>query len=290
MFTWKKKQLSILNFQNNYYSALNIQNLLHCYQKNPIVFQCINYIINTICANSLLPYKNIFSQTDLQNLIASLMISGNGFIKIEAINQENKITVLNFTQIEINDKNEILFQKKIDKNIIQLKLNNDFSNGPMHAAYSSINTHNKLLHYIEEVIQNGCRPSGILSFNNPDSINHKEDIQEEIHKLYQTMNNNGAVAIINGNFTWTPIGLSLEKLQICELELLLAKQIVMCFNVSLTLIGKEQATYANYREENIRFVDNIAKPTINYIADKLFQISQQKLLEFQSTKIDCSSL
>ena len=148
---------------------------------------------------------------------------------------------------------------------------------PLEPATNIIEAYIAVSEYIIAIIQNGGRPSGILSHNEFLTPNKKKEVQGELKELYKNLGLNGSIAIIEGEYKWEQIGVSPEKLQLLETKTNLAREISSLLGVPPILTGIVDATFTNYREARLYFLHETVEPLVQDIIHQLEQYLQQKI-------------
>lgn len=263
-----------LNSQN-----ISISLFEEYYKTNPIIFKCISFLAKSLLSINIKHDLNLNENWEnfIQKIIINLLITGNCYIEKSTLN-----VIQNYSEIILlfNPNTQIIQKYKMLKhnkwlefpaeNIIHIKYSEYYPISPMEVAYKHIEGYNSVLNYIIALVQNGGRPSGILSLQGFQSKEIREKNRRALQEMYKTINSKGDVAIIEGDdYKWEQIGTSPEKLQIIELQLFFAKSICFSFNISPILVGLEDATHSNYEEIREEFLEDYVRPFLKSIINQL---------------------
>lgn len=270
----------------SYSFDISYESVLMEFSKNPIACRCVQIISNAICDFDF-KIKNfqfnksgkIQSSNDFwSSLVFSLMISGNCFIYIK----DNKCEILNTNNIKIlyqdnihigyelynipDIKNNMRFLSLLS--IIHLRLpsfsNEDFGSSPSLVLYTEFKNYREISNFITSTMKNGLRSSGIFSYGG-----NKDDekiIREEMQELYDKMNGNSAIMIMDGDYKWQSIGHNPEHLEVGERLQENINIIARGYGVPLSLIGiNEKYNSRSYDEVRRLFITDTIKPLKNLI-------------------------
>ena len=82
--------------------------------------------------------------------------------------------------------------------------------------------------------------------------------------------NAGRIVVMEGDYQWQEMGLSLKDLDFIEGKNLCAREITQAFNVPPMLVGVPgDATFANYKEARYHLWEDTILPLLTHIADEL---------------------
>lgn len=225
---------------------LNLRNKNSLHLFNPIIFQCIELIsnsaINIKVDNFLGDWASFINQA-----IINFEVNGNLFIsKID-----NKLEVLD-TEVGLKKmkSDEVLHIKKMVNN-------NGVGISPIDTLNKHINTYESMLEYITAISQNGGRLSGILSLDSIISDKDKQNVSNEFNQL-----KNNCTILLEGNYKWETIGLSPKDLNILEMSKYIETIMVTTMGVPSILLGKQDATFASYKEALLHFREEKVKPIV----------------------------
>ncbi|EQD55184.1 family phage portal protein, partial [mine drainage metagenome] len=111
----------------------------------------------------------------------------------------------------LNGKSEILHMKMFHP------LNDWYGMSPIEAAACSIDQHNAVAGHNLALLQNGGRPSGALKLNTKSDRGYMTDeqrhnLRQDVINAYEGAKNAGRVLVLEGDFEWQEMGLSLKDL------------------------------------------------------------------------------
>jgi HK97 family phage portal protein len=123
----------------------------------------------------------------------------------------------------------------------------------------------------EKVWSNGAALSGILSYKERvDSPEEWNKLKEKFRAEYQGRQNVGKVALLNGPWEYTRLGLTLEEMQDIERQQRTLEQIFALHGVPLSVAGlREAANYATAELDDARFRRYTVQPVLRLILDTL---------------------
>jgi HK97 family phage portal protein len=216
----------------------------------------------------------------LSNIIREIYIFGNCFL----INHNDKLKFLsqNLVRIQRNNNDEIAAYiytdgKREVRFLPQEVLHLSFFSGvsPLKAALKSIELMNSIGEFVAGMVQNGGRPTGMVTFEN---VRNEQDIQDQLRKLYQHMNKQGALAIFTGEkCKWERIGLTLEEMKLLPYAEYAEKKICLVFNLPPLLVGLEQATYANFSSARQQLREDTIYPQMRYLLEMINMFKKSSL-------------
>jgi len=123
----------------------------------------------------------------------------------------------------------------------------------------------------ERFLENGAQPSGILTKKD---VVEDEDmwtmLKKKFDSAYAGKKNAGKTAFLNGDWTYTKMGLSMQEMQAIERERWTIEQIFLCHGVPLSVAGLESsANYATAKQDEINFRKYECVPLLNLLVGKL---------------------
>lgn len=153
-------------------------------------------------------------------------------------------------------------------------LNDWYGMSPIEAAAHAIDQHNAVATHNLALLQNGGRPSGALEvkLNAGESLSEEQRtrIKDELHQAYEGASNAGRVMILEGNFDWKEMGLSLKDLDFIEGKNLSAREIAQVYGVPPMLVGVPgDATFSNYKEARYHLWEDTILPYLEMIKSEL---------------------
>ncbi len=268
MIFWKHKSLgfSILEQPTVNFTPISYNAFYRLYRENSFLFSCISTFVQSLCSIKLIHDKQDNKKINWKNIVQqlsyNLLITGNTFID-KSYNIIPTIQIVLLTNKKTNNIHAYKITSKfkeeiIDKdNLLHIKLynpsNNYYGLSPIESAIRPIETHNAISDYFLAVVQNGGRPSGILSHAECYSDNIKKSIKEDFKELYKKMGTQSSVAILEGSYKWENIGIDPDKLKLLETKLKAEKEIAAVFGIPPILLGVSDATFSNYKEARKHF-------------------------------------
>ena len=139
---------------------------------------------------------------------------------------------------------------------------------PMYPIQESIEICNLIRSYYVGLLQNGARPSGILTHAAILSHGKREVIQQELKLLYKNLEK-GSIAVLEGSYNWTPIGICPEKLNLDTNYNYFSKEIAMSFGVPPIILSITDATFHNYQEAKEYLINNTVLPILRTILNNI---------------------
>jgi HK97 family phage portal protein len=160
-------------------------------------------------------------------------------------------------------------------NVLHLKLFNPlhdwYGMSPIEAAACAIDQHNAVASHNLGLLQNGGRPSGAFIIRAPHiTPDQREFLAQELRDAYAGAKNAGKIMVMEGDFEWKDLGLSLKDLDFIEGKNLSAREIAQAYNVPPMLVGiPGDATFANYKEARYHLWEDTILPLLDYLTDEL---------------------
>lgn len=153
-------------------------------------------------------------------------------------------------------------------------LNDWYGMSPIEAAAHAIDQHNAVASHNLSLLQNGGRPSGALEvkLHPGESLSEEQRtrLREEIQRAYEGSTNAGRILILEGNFDWKEMGLSLKDLDFIEGKNLSAREIAQVYGVPPMLVGVPgDATFSNYKEARYHLWEDTILPYLEMIKSEL---------------------
>lgn len=251
--------------------SFDTNKFFHFYHSNPIVYRCIWMIVKSFI-------RCIPNCSYIENLIRELYITGNSFLYKENDGQLKQLSV-NKLYIQIN--NNFLSYKYEEKllnkdNVLHLKLGMDiWGTSPMLCAQKSIELHNNISEYLNNLIKSGCKPSGILSYEEFLSDTKDKELKKELRTMYNGLGVEGYLAVLGGTYKWQPINIDPDKLQLLDIKKVATREISSAFDVPPILCSTTDPTFTNYKEARKHFL-------LDHIIPMSYSITRQ-LNEFIGT-------
>lgn len=196
----------------------------------------------------------------LKLLIQSVLLRGNGFAYI---NRDKKGQPVSLRYLEANDVT-INYNKatgnlyyhcslvggvRIEpRDMIHLvKHTYDGVNGVSVITYAnrSISIANQSENNAKNFFANGSNLNGIITVNGTLTDKQKGDIANNWWKIYGGGSNNGGVAVLQGNMTYSPISVNPKDAQLLESRLFNTEEIARWFSINPILLGDLSHTQYN---------------------------------------------
>jgi HK97 family phage portal protein len=138
----------------------------------------------------------------------------------------------------------------------------------------------------------GANVSGVLSVNSMLNDKQKKDIKESWAKTFNSNNQSGGVAVLEGNMDFKPIQINPKDAQLLESRQFNVLDIARFFGVPATkLNSKEGATYNGIEAEQIAFLTDTIQPIIEKIeAEFERKLFTAKDRPFMDVKFDVANL
>lgn len=253
MSFWKKSSaINLFERPKGLFLMDNESTYMEFYLNNPIVFRAVSiYIKHIISVEIEFPQEISHWHSFIIDVVQKLLITGNAFID-KSFNVISKSSSVNRKE-----------------GILHLKLNEigGYGISPIRVAKKAIEAHDEVSKFIMGIIQNGGKPSGILSHK--DVYESSFNIQQKVQDLYAHINKVGSFALLEGEYEWKQIGISPEKLELLHHKAQFEKEIAIAFDIPPAILGIVEASYSNYREARIHFMETSIIPMLNYILQQL---------------------
>ena len=143
-----------------------------------------------------------------------------------------------------------------------------YGQSPLTAAAKSVDQSNESKAWNVALLQNSARPSGALMAK--DII--PDDEFDRLKKELDTYSGNGVgrPMLLEGDLSWTEMGLSPEDMAWLEGQKLSAREIAIVFGVPPELIGdSSNKTYSNYQEARRALYMDTLLPLLDWFQDDL---------------------
>jgi HK97 family phage portal protein len=271
---------------NPLWTCVNHKKLEEIYGNNPTIFRCIHLISE--CANSMKITSDnekvhTYLNNNLGDIITNLLVYGNCFLHKDLfLLPMGKISIL-------TTKNHKLIGYKQGQdtysphNILHLRYcsnpgNNLYSVSPIQISMKWVDICNYIQNYIGGMMQNGGKPSGILSHGPVLNEKDKSYFREQFKELYKNITHNGSVVVAEGRFDWQSIGIEPEKLHLLQHWQNATREITSCFGVPALLLGHmENATFSNYSHARKHLWEDVVIPLLLNLTEKLSEFFECKV-------------
>ena len=166
---------------------------------------------------------------------------------------------------------------------------------PLMAAARSTDQNNASREWNVALLQNSCRPSGILTTPGSLSEKQKQDIKGELDEKHVGKQNTGRPMIMQGGLTWQTLSMNPSDMHWLEGLKLSALEIATAFGVPAQMIGIPNAqTYANYEQAQKSLYTETVLPFLDELRDEfnrwllpLFKLDPEKYwLDYDSSNIE----
>lgn len=266
---WNSKKKNLVNMFEKpkpFFLLDNDYTYMNAYMSNPIVFRAVSTYVKHINSIELENIPDNWHNL-ITNIVQDLMITGNVFL-----NKSFQIIIKH----EIMNKN----------NLLHLRLNNYNGLGfsPIKVAKKAIEAHEEVSKFIMGIIQNGGKPSGILSHK--DVYESSKNVESKLQDLYNHINKVGSFALLEGEYEWKQIGISPDKLELLAHKSQFEREIAIAFDIPPTLLGITESTYSNYHEARLHFMEISVKPIVKYI---IFELNKYFDLDIKILEISQSN-
>ncbi|MCX7338264.1 MAG: phage portal protein [Alphaproteobacteria bacterium] len=162
-----------------------------------------------------------------------------------------------------------------ESSVLHLKLFNPLNDwygmSPLEASSCSIDQHNAVAAHNLALLQNGGRPSGALlvkpaPHGYPLTEEQRQTLREDLRVTYEGTKNAGRIMVLEGDFEWKEMGMSLKDLDFVEGKNMSAREITQAFGVPPMLAGVPgDATFANYKEARFHLWEDTILPLLEFL-------------------------
>jgi len=143
---------------------------------------------------------------------------------------------------------------------------------PLEAAGVAVDQFNAGAAWNQALLQNGAKPSGTLTSQEPLSETQFARLKEQIDELHQGARNAGRPMLLEGGLAWQEMGLSPRDMDYIEARHTAARDIASALGVPPQLLGiPGDTTFANYQEARLHFWENTMTPLVGALAEALGQ-------------------
>jgi HK97 family phage portal protein len=268
---WKRNSLSCFEKPKALLKNSNNSLFYDFYKTNPVVYRAVLIYSRHICSFNVLNKEKITTNwiEFIHNIIHRLLITGNAILDKDLNFYDDQMIILK------NETNKIIGYKIQNhlfnsEEIIHLKMfGSSMGISPMESAKKSIEAHEEITNFIIALIQNGGRPSGILSHDEFYGAERIKLLKQEMMNMYNGINKVGSMAFLEGKYKWEQIGISPEKLNLIEHKQKFEMEIALAFDIPPIILGLQQGIYSNYKEAREQFVYFTVKPLLEYVLEVL---------------------
>lgn len=306
---------------NSAFAHKNFLSNARLFVENPCVRRSVSVIANSVSSIKVKVYKNgkyvpIHRLYDLLNrpngidswasfvesAITNYMIHGNAYMLLIDNNglemhnlRPDKMTIVpgehgvpKAFEYMVDNKKTTITNDMVLPVVGHMKTVNPYDCwyglSPLDSIRTSANLHQSITQHSLSLIQNGGRPSGVVTIRNgatPLTEQQKREIVANLVEQYQGPDNAGRIAFIDGgDFKWEPMGAMPEEMGYIKAKTLAAREISEALGVPATLIGgigiEGESSRANFKEVLERFHEGTVLP----IAQKLVSFLNNWLVPF----------
>ncbi len=225
----------------------------------------------------------------LEEIYYSRLISGNAFIL--AIKNESKLKelyVLRPDRVNIIPGNNMMpygYRYNVDSeykdyivdqitgqsDILHIKnfhpLSDWYGLSSAEAAAYSIDQHNQAGVWNQALLQNGARPSGVLTLDKENSHLNNEDfvrLKNQIDEAFTGAHNSGRPIIMDYGMSWREVGITPRDMDFISAKHSSARDIALAFGVPPQLLGiPGDNTYSNFAEARIALWEQTILPLVD---------------------------
>lgn len=237
-----------------------ITNKYYLLHQHSLIFRCISTIVLLMIKNN----KNDISNID--EITSHLLVNGQCFINIDKqVIQYDSLQIENNKYYKFNYKNNVTHLSNVKRIFL-----NHLRISPFELAIKFSNTLNIIHSYINNIVKNGGRPSGVFSINNLGPQSNKDEIRQALSSFLTNLGTNNSSMIIEGGYQWQNLGTTPRELQILDIQKDLSKSICMCFNIPPVLMGIEEKVYTNnYNSARNQFNEDFVIPMYTQIINSI---------------------
>ena len=142
---------------------------------------------------------------------------------------------------------------------------------PLLAAGYSIDLHNDISKEDLKLVQNGVRPSGILTV--PAGVNFDakqiDKIKSDLKEKYEGAENKGKPLVLNNGMTWQQVSINPADSELNEKKKQAAQEIGLAYNVPMELLNQTAAKFDNMDAAYLQFYQDAVIPRAKNIVSEL---------------------
>ena len=259
----------------------------------------------------LLEKPNPFSSSDLflKELASYFILTGNGFLTMTGNINKPPLELYNYcpTSITIQandydghphlytyqaysnainyfrDKNYRYVNNSRDGEVAHIReFNPNYSRGNLYGASILDACEVEIVQYLyaslhnAALLQNGGRPSGILSYKGatPLTAEQFQLAKKQITDMLQGARNAGSVSILGGEFKWFSLTETIRDMDFKSLRKEMTTTIFNRLRIPLPFISQESMTYSNLQSSRLILYDNVILP----FTKKIYGFLEKKVL------------
>lgn len=222
----------------------------------------------------------------IEHLISNLYIYGDSYLEAVAPERSSpkELYILRPDRITIEPaqglENNYIYKVGGNKTtftsdeVLHFKLFNPiddfYGQSPLKAGSRSIDLNNDSRAWNMALLQNGCRPPGILMTDENLTEEQKNSLRMSLQEGYTGPSQAGRTLLLEGGLTWQKAGLGPEEMDWKEGLEMTGREICIAFGVPPELIGDvKSATYSNYKEARAALYMETVMPVMDWTKYKL---------------------
>jgi len=142
---------------------------------------------------------------------------------------------------------------------------------PLKAAALSVDQHNETGKHNLSLLQNGAAPKGAWTFKPTDAqgkravltAEQRQSVKEDIDRAFRGSANAGKSPLMEGDFSWTQLGLTPSDMDWANLKNMSTTDIAMAYGVPPQLVGVQGSlTFANFEQARLALYEDAVLPLI----------------------------
>lgn len=146
---------------------------------------------------------------------------------------------------------------------------------PLSASAMSADVDNKMSKFLNNLVDNGVLPTGMLISDNQLTDKDAERMRRRFRDKYGGVNSWADVMVLDKRVTYQRIGMTLSEMVVDNLDKRNEARILQTLGVSPilmgALLGMENSTYANYQESRTAFWEDVMLYELGLFEDELDQ-------------------
>ena len=288
------------------------------YTRNGIAYRCIRDIAVNIANAPFLLYQNEREITNhpalsllqhpnpaeaqgffWENVVTSLLTSGNAYIEIIGDEVPSELWLLRSDRMQVivgehgvpsGYQYTVGGQTKCwgtdpltgSGAIVHIKMPNPINDwygmGPLEVARDAIDQYNSACEWNQALLQNGCRPSGILTVNTDKNLSGSlsadqfNRLKEQFEESYTGAASAGRPLLLEGGLQWSDMMISPRDMDFLNMKHSAARDIALAFGYPPMLLGiPGDNTYSNQKEARLALWEQTILPLLTYLLSNVEQ-------------------
>ncbi|WPX97727.1 phage portal protein [Candidatus Fokinia crypta] len=242
----------------------------------------------------------------LESLYTYRLISGNAFI----LGKQGDDQYMNFQTLELlcpsvinvlagkdgkragyrhtigNSYSDYAISEDGMSDILHIKSFNPLSNwyglSSIESIAISVDQHNQASIWNQSLLQNGARPSAVLTLQNYVNQEEFERLQESIRNAFTSPDNAGRLLLLEGGLELKSLGFSPQDMDFLESKMCSAREIAIGLGVPPQLLGLPgENKYNNFEQARISFLEQTVIPLVQHTVHHLNKWLIRKTSNFQ---------